>query len=179
MALLSVSVLLALQLIPVLAVNPTVALGYSTYEGTPYANGITEWLGLRYAAPPTGALRFAAPQDPYTVDGVTVANQVCFRNTKTALVDWSSNRCPYASCSGSRLIDHPLVKLMRRVITSMAPFASRLAHRRLSPRHPKTVSSSMSMLRPMHLSCPNCLSTFTSRAAGSTETPTQTIMGKA
>lgn len=69
--------LLALNLATVLAVNPTVPLGYSTYQGTPYANGITEWLGLRYAAPPTGDLRFAAPRDPYTVDGVTLANQVC------------------------------------------------------------------------------------------------------
>lgn len=69
--------LFAFQVAPVLAVSPTVPLGYSTYQGVPYANGITEWLGIRYAAPPTGDLRFAAPADPYHLDGVTVANTVC------------------------------------------------------------------------------------------------------
>lgn len=73
--------LLAVSIAPVLAVPPTVPLAYSTYQGTPYANGITEWLGIRYAAPPTGDLRFQAPRDPYKVAGVTVADTVCIENT--------------------------------------------------------------------------------------------------
>lgn len=106
-----VSVLLALQLAPVLAVPPTVSLGYSSYQGTPYANGVSEWLGMRYAAPPTGALRFAAPQDPNAAAGVTVANKVCIETTIAPLIDWSPSRGPEkrvrdrpsATQSGNRL----------------------------------------------------------------------------
>ncbi|KAK0730976.1 Alpha/Beta hydrolase protein [Lasiosphaeris hirsuta] len=47
-----------------LCVNPLVNLTYSQYIGQPLANGITQWLGIRYAAPPLGDLRFAPPQDP-------------------------------------------------------------------------------------------------------------------
>ncbi|KAJ4419684.1 hypothetical protein N0V85_000902 [Neurospora sp. IMI 360204] len=43
-----------------IAVNVT----YSEYVGTELGNGVSQWLGLRYAAPPVGALRFAPPQDP-------------------------------------------------------------------------------------------------------------------
>ncbi|KAK0647760.1 putative secreted lipase [Lasiodiplodia hormozganensis] len=88
--------LLALNLATVLAVNPTVPLDYSTYQGTPYANGITEWLGLRYAAPPTGDLRFAAPRDPYTVSGVTLANQhgpLCIATGASPSVTTTSEDC--------------------------------------------------------------------------------------
>ncbi|KAL9077524.1 MAG: hypothetical protein Q9157_003353 [Trypethelium eluteriae] len=46
------------------AVEPLVDLGHSRYQGVPLQNGITQWLGLRYGAPPVGNLRFAAPQDP-------------------------------------------------------------------------------------------------------------------
>jgi len=48
----------------VTAVDSCVHLGYSSYNGVPLANGVTQWLGIRYAAPPLGELRFAAPQDP-------------------------------------------------------------------------------------------------------------------
>lgn len=48
----------------VLAVSPLVKLNYSTYQGTTLSNGVSQWLGLRYAAPPIGNLRFSAPQDP-------------------------------------------------------------------------------------------------------------------
>ncbi|KAK3950103.1 Alpha/Beta hydrolase protein [Pseudoneurospora amorphoporcata] len=43
-----------------IAVNVT----YSEYVGTQLGSGVSQWLGLRYAAPPVGALRFAPPQDP-------------------------------------------------------------------------------------------------------------------
>ncbi|KAM0720433.1 hypothetical protein Q7P37_004569 [Cladosporium fusiforme] len=46
------------------SVDPLVHLNYSSYAGTANSNGITQWLGLRYAAPPVGSLRFAAPEDP-------------------------------------------------------------------------------------------------------------------
>ncbi|KAJ7920201.1 Alpha/Beta hydrolase protein, partial [Mycena leptocephala] len=49
-------------------------LGYARYQGTvdPLAN-ITTFLGIRYAAAPTGELRFRAPEPPHHVDGVQEA----------------------------------------------------------------------------------------------------------
>ncbi|KAK3335830.1 Alpha/Beta hydrolase protein [Cercophora scortea] len=45
-------------------VDPTVNLTYSQYIGQPLINGVTQWLGIRYAAPPVGNLRFKPPQNP-------------------------------------------------------------------------------------------------------------------
>lgn len=59
-----------------LAVNPTVRLDYATYFGTELSNGVNQWLGIRYAKPPLGNLRFAAPQDPDFVRGIQPANKV-------------------------------------------------------------------------------------------------------
>jgi hypothetical protein len=60
----------------VTAITVTVDLSYSAYEGLTRPNGITQWLGMRYAAAPVGGLRFAAPQDPPAVDGVQKADKV-------------------------------------------------------------------------------------------------------
>lgn len=48
----------------VLAVPSLVELDYSTYQGETLSNGVSQWLGMRYAAPPVGDLRFCAPADP-------------------------------------------------------------------------------------------------------------------
>jgi carboxylesterase type B len=48
----------------VLAVSPLVKLNYTTYQGTTLSNGVSQWLGMRYAAPPVGDLRFSAPKEP-------------------------------------------------------------------------------------------------------------------
>lgn len=48
----------------VVAVESLVKLDYTSYDGTTLPNGISQWLGVRYAAPPLEELRFAAPQDP-------------------------------------------------------------------------------------------------------------------
>ncbi|KAL9110955.1 MAG: hypothetical protein Q9227_004570 [Pyrenula ochraceoflavens] len=56
-------------------VEPQVQLDYSTYQGVALPNGISQWLGIRYAAPPVGDLRFEAPQDPMPTDGVQAADQ--------------------------------------------------------------------------------------------------------
>lgn len=53
-----------------------VDLGYSKYRGQAHSNGIAEWLGMRYAAPPVGQLRFSAPQDPEDTYGVQDATKV-------------------------------------------------------------------------------------------------------
>ncbi|RMD40122.1 hypothetical protein DV735_g4998, partial [Chaetothyriales sp. CBS 134920] len=48
----------------VAAVSTIVKLDYATYRGRHRGNGVTSWLGIRYAAPPVGSLRFAPPHDP-------------------------------------------------------------------------------------------------------------------
>ena len=58
------------------AVDPVVDANYASYKGIPLSNGITQWLGMRYAAAPVGNLRFAAPQDPPWAEGVRVADKV-------------------------------------------------------------------------------------------------------
>ncbi|TFK49455.1 alpha/beta-hydrolase [Heliocybe sulcata] len=59
----------------VIAVDPLVNVDYAQYLGTARPGGVTDWLGIRYAAPPLGDLRFAAPQDPLVVDGVQIADK--------------------------------------------------------------------------------------------------------
>ncbi|KAJ7074631.1 Alpha/Beta hydrolase protein [Mycena amicta] len=54
----------------VIAAGPVVNLGYAKYEGSIDAqNNITSFLGVRYAAPPTGNLRWRAPTPPPSVQG--------------------------------------------------------------------------------------------------------------
>lgn len=60
------------------ALGPVVDLGYAKYRGQSHSNGTVEWLGIRYAAPPVGQLRFAAPQDPVVTDGIQSADKVGF-----------------------------------------------------------------------------------------------------
>lgn len=60
----------------VLGIDPLVNLGYTSYKGTERGNGITDWLGMRYAAPPLGKLRFSAPQDPLRNSSVQSADEV-------------------------------------------------------------------------------------------------------
>ena len=60
----------------VAAVAPLVDVSYSRYMGTQLSNGISQWLGIRFAAPPLGNLRFAAPQDPPYNASVQMANAV-------------------------------------------------------------------------------------------------------
>ncbi|KLU82420.1 para-nitrobenzyl esterase [Magnaporthiopsis poae ATCC 64411] len=63
---------------PVGAVDPLVDLGYTKVQGVAEAGGATRWLGVRYAAPPLGVLRFAAPTDPPSTNG-TVEDASKFR----------------------------------------------------------------------------------------------------
>ncbi|KAI2791527.1 hypothetical protein POX_c04388 [Penicillium oxalicum] len=59
----------------VAAKSPVVDVGYTKYEGRSLANGVSQWLGIRYAAPPVNDLRFAAPQDPLPEKGVQQATK--------------------------------------------------------------------------------------------------------
>lgn len=75
-ALLSIPAVAVLPLFAqaVTAVSPVVHLNYTSYRGTSLPNGVTEWLGVRYAAPPIGDLRFREPQPPESEDGVIDAD---------------------------------------------------------------------------------------------------------
>lgn len=53
-----------------------VDLGYSRYSGKSFKDGTTQWLGIRYAAPPVANLRFAAPQDPLRNTTIQAATEV-------------------------------------------------------------------------------------------------------
>ncbi|KJZ77636.1 hypothetical protein HIM_02813 [Hirsutella minnesotensis 3608] len=65
----------ALHLSFVAAVNTTVELSYSRYRGVELSNGISQWLGIRFAAPPVGRLRFMPPQDPARTSELQMADK--------------------------------------------------------------------------------------------------------
>ncbi|KAF7356434.1 Carboxylic ester hydrolase [Mycena venus] len=49
--------------------SPEVNLDYATYVGTALDAGVTQFLGMRFAAPPLGNLRWRAPADPLVETG--------------------------------------------------------------------------------------------------------------
>ncbi|KAG2365256.1 Alpha/Beta hydrolase protein [Suillus spraguei] len=70
-------VLLALGVLssPVATISASIVnLGYAQYQGSvDTATNITSFLGIPYAAPPVGDLRWAAPQPPSTISGIQQA----------------------------------------------------------------------------------------------------------
>ncbi|KAF2157154.1 alpha/beta-hydrolase [Myriangium duriaei CBS 260.36] len=106
----------ATLLSPLAAVDPLVDLSYSRYQGTPLANGITQWLGIRYAAPPLGNLRFAAPQNPLP-DGQThdasTHGPYCLGVGKNLPVEESDEDClfldVYAPSGATTTSKHPVM----------------------------------------------------------------------
>ncbi|KAI1305081.1 vacuolar triacylglycerol lipase [Xylaria venustula] len=58
---------------PTVAGNLTVNTTCNTYSGVA-SNGVAQWLGIRYAAPPVGDLRFMPPTDPACSDGLQLPN---------------------------------------------------------------------------------------------------------
>ncbi|KAG6375166.1 Carboxylesterase [Boletus reticuloceps] len=76
--------LLVLASVPECATTPpTVNLGYAQYKGAvDIGTNSTSFLGIRYAAPPVGNLRWAVPQPPPTLSGVqeaTSAPNECYQ----------------------------------------------------------------------------------------------------
>jgi len=61
--------------------NPVVDLGYAKYRGITNGRGVNEFLGIRFAAPPVGELRWRAPADPElsqgTIQDATQYKAVC------------------------------------------------------------------------------------------------------
>ena len=67
--------------------GPVVSLQYATFEGTTTA-GVEKFLGMPYAQPPIGDLRFRRPQPPLPVPGTTlVSNFLLFRALLRGLLD--------------------------------------------------------------------------------------------
>lgn len=58
------------------AAGPLANVGYATYEGTSLSNGVNQFLGMRYAAPPIGDRRFRRPLEPLPEVEVVQASQV-------------------------------------------------------------------------------------------------------
>lgn len=63
----------ALLLSAATAVHDTVDLKYSQYKGQALANGLSQWMGIRFAAPPIGDFRFMPPQEPPRTQDVQLA----------------------------------------------------------------------------------------------------------
>lgn len=53
-----------------------VNLTYAQYQGVSLQNGVDQFIGMRYASPPLGELRWRAPQDPPSSDDVLDALSV-------------------------------------------------------------------------------------------------------
>ena len=75
------------------AVKTLVELDYAKYQGVELSSGINQWLGIRYAAPPVGDLRFATPKDPQTEDTIQAADEVSLLNSCMRTVDQDSLTC--------------------------------------------------------------------------------------
>lgn len=69
----------------------TVDLGYAKYQGMSLTN-IHQFLGIRFAAPPTGDLRFRGPKPPLdeSKKGVQQANKVCILEPCLSYFSFSS-----------------------------------------------------------------------------------------
>ncbi|THZ72138.1 alpha/beta-hydrolase [Aureobasidium pullulans] len=94
------------------AVKPLVDVSYSKYQGVSLENGITQWLGVRFAAPPVGNLRFAAPQDPVKNKTTIVADtfgNTCL-GTGSAASNTSSEDCLFMNIysPSNATTGHPL-----------------------------------------------------------------------
>jgi carboxylesterase type B len=80
---------------------PVIDLGYAQYQGSvDTVTNTTSFLGIRYAAPPLGNLRWAAPQPPPTTSGVQQANTQPNECYQAPLGNASTN--PFESISLSK-----------------------------------------------------------------------------
>ena len=55
--------------------GPVVGLNYATFEGAS-TGGVDKFLGIPYAQPPVGNLRFRRPQPPSPLFGTTVVSDL-------------------------------------------------------------------------------------------------------
>ncbi|TAQ83778.1 Carboxylesterase [Chlorociboria aeruginascens] len=74
----------------------TVDLGYSKYQGATLGNGVIQWLGIRFAAPPIGDLRFRDAQDPEVNSTLIIADEhgpLCLPTPSTGATAGASEDC--------------------------------------------------------------------------------------
>jgi acetylcholinesterase len=55
--------------------GPVVGLDYATFEGAS-TGGVDKFLGIPYAQPPVGNLRFRRPQPPLPLSGTTLVSDL-------------------------------------------------------------------------------------------------------
>jgi hypothetical protein len=138
------------------AVKPTVKLDYTSYEGKPLPNGISQWLGIRYAAPPLGDLRFAAPVDPPHNTTIQKANEVSSKFSSVTRI----------FCRRCELIE----------IYSTASYAWRQERVQPVKLHLKIAYSLMSTLQAMPPPNLNCLSSSSFKVVDLIKTRMPTLM---
>jgi hypothetical protein len=136
----------------VIAVQPVVHLNYTSYRGTALNNGITQWLGMRFAAPPLGDLRFRPPQSPASEAGVQDA-------------DAFGPICIGTGSGPPNKVSSPELKTMHQ---------GKLI--RWNRKWPRFVYSSTSLHRALQRKAPSSRSTSSSRAVVSTRTATPTYV---
>ncbi|KAG9246524.1 Alpha/Beta hydrolase protein [Calycina marina] len=75
--------------------GPIVDVGYSSFQGNAL-EGINEWLGVRYAAPPTKENRWRAPQAPVSTDTLQKAEkwpEVCLPSPSAGKTAGANEDC--------------------------------------------------------------------------------------
>ncbi|KKY34725.1 putative acetylcholinesterase precursor [Diaporthe ampelina] len=80
--------------------DPQVNLGYATYVGTKLDGGVNRFLGMRYAAPPVGDLRWRAPVAPptsTTPQSAKAFGPICLGISVTYPVSYEDEDCLYAN----------------------------------------------------------------------------------
>jgi len=79
--------------------NALVHLDYASYQGTQLEAGVNQYLGVRFAAPPIGNLRWRAPQPPVKVEGTQNATSfapVCLA-VDAVMANGQSEDCLFAN----------------------------------------------------------------------------------
>lgn len=82
-----------------LKLTTAVTLDYAQYQGQTLQNGVNQWLSVRFAAPPTGKLRFSAPQPPLnesSIQDATKEGALCVSANNVEGLQFGSARQPMA-----------------------------------------------------------------------------------